>query len=70
MLSIEGIQNGFILDHIPAGKGLELYQLLELEDSSASVALLQNVRSGKCGRKDLIKIEGQNFQSELKFLEK
>ena len=52
MLSIEGIQNGFILDHIPAGKGLELYQLLELEDSSASVALLQNVRSGKCGRKD------------------
>ena len=36
MLSIEGIQNGFILDHIPAGKGLELYQLLELEDSSDS----------------------------------
>ena len=65
MLSIEGIQNGFILDHIPAGKGLELYQLLELEDSSASVALLQNVRSGKCGRKDLIKIEGTELPKRI-----
>ena len=70
MLSIEGIQNGFILDHIPAGKGLELYQLLELEDSSASVALLQNVRSGKCGRKDLIKIEGTELPKRIEILGK
>ena len=51
MLSIEGIQNGFILDHIPAGKGLELYQLLELEDSSASVALLQMSEAANAAEK-------------------
>ena len=68
MLSIEGIQNGFILDHIPAGKGMELYHLLELEDNSTSVALLQNVRSGKCGHKDLIKIEGETLPKRLDIL--
>ena len=70
MLSIEGIQNGFILDHISAGKGMELYHLLELEDNSTSVALLQNVRSGKCGHKDLIKIEGTELPKRIEILGK
>ena len=70
MLSIEGIQNGFILDHIPAGKGMELYRLLELEDNNASAALLQNVRSDKCGRKDLIKIEGTELPKRIEILGK
>ena len=70
MLSIEGIQNGFILDHIPAGRGLELYQMLELEDRAASAALLQNVRSEKCGRKDLIKIEGTELPRRVEILGK
>ena len=70
MLSIEGIQNGFILDHIPAGRGMELYQMLELEDRAASAALLQNVRSEKCGRKDLIKIEGTELPRRVEILGK
>lgn len=44
---------------LPPGTGLSLYHLLELEKlNEASVALLQNVRSQKSGKKDIIKIEG------------
>ena len=59
MLNIDEIMNGVVIDHITAGTGLSLYHLLELEKlSEASVALLQNVRSQKTGKKDIIKIEG------------
>lgn len=59
MLNIDEIQNGVVIDHITAGTGLALYHLMELEKlSDASVALLQNVRSKKTGKKDIIKIEG------------
>ena len=59
MLKVDEIQNGVVIDHIPAGTGLALYHLMELEKlSDASVALLQNVRSQKSGMKDIFKIEG------------
>ena len=59
MLNVDEIMNGVVIDHITAGTGLSLYHLLELEKlSEASVALLQNVRSQKSGKKDIIKIEG------------
>ena len=58
MLKIESIQNGIVIDHIPAGKGMDIYKLLELDSQKQSIALLQSVRSEKYGCKDLIKIEG------------
>ena len=59
MLKVDEIQNGVVIDHITAGTGLALYHRLELEKlREASVALLQNVRSEKSGKKDIIKIEG------------
>lgn len=59
MLNVDEIQNGVVIDHITAGTGLGLYHLLELEKLvDASVALLQNVRSQKTGKKDIIKVEG------------
>ena len=59
MLNIDEIQNGVVIDHITAGSGLALYHMMELEKlDNASVALLQNVRSQKTGKKDIIKIEG------------
>lgn len=60
MLNIDEIMNGVVIDHVTAGTGLSLYHLLELEklNGDASVALLQNVRSEKSGKKDIIKIEG------------
>ena len=59
MLTVDEILNGVVIDHITAGTGLALYHMLELEKlQDASVALLQNVRSQKSGKKDIIKIEG------------
>lgn len=66
MLKVDEIQNGVVIDHITAGTGLALYHMMELEKlHNASVALLQNVRSQKDGKKDIIKIEGD--VSEMSF---
>lgn len=45
MLNVESIQNGIVIDHITAGKGLEIYKFLHLENISRSIALLQYVKS-------------------------
>ena len=68
MLKVEPIQNGVVIDHIPAGRGMEIYRLLHLESKHQAVALLQSVRSEKYGTKDLIKIEGSNLPERLEIL--
>lgn len=56
-MTIDSIRNGIVIDHITAGKAMQLYQILKLDKVDASVALLNNVTSGKLGRKDIIKID-------------
>ena len=56
---IDSIQNGIVIDHITAGKAMELYQILGLDKLACTVAILKNVTSGKLGRKDIIKIDGE-----------
>ena len=68
MLNVESIQNGIVIDHITAGKGLEIYKFLHLENISRSIALLQYVKSEKYGKKDLIKIEGSDTLPQLDIL--
>lgn len=58
-MKIDSIQNGFVIDHITAGKGMEIYQLLELGKLDCTVALIKNATSTKMGRKDIIKIDTQ-----------
>lgn len=58
MMNIDSIQNGIVIDHIQAGKGMRIYELLELDKLDCCVALIKNARSSKLGRKDIIKIEG------------
>ncbi len=58
---IDAIKNGIVIDHIAAGKAMDLYQILGLGDLDCSVAILKNVTSGKLGRKDIIKID-QNLE--------
>ena len=58
MLNIDSIQNGIVIDHIQAGKGMRIYELLELDKLDCCMALIKNARSSKMGRKDIIKIEG------------
>ena len=56
-MNIDSIQNGIVIDHIRAGRGMELYELLGLEKLDCSVALIKNVHSEKLGKKDIIKID-------------
>ena len=58
MLNISGIKEGVVLDHIQAGKRMEIYKYLGLGKMDCTVAIIKNARSSKMGRKDIIKIEG------------
>ena len=56
-MNIDSIKNGFVIDHIPAGSGMKIYQLLGLDALDCSIALIKNVGSRKLGKKDIIKID-------------
>lgn len=58
MLNISGLKEGIVLDHIEAGKSLDIYYHLGLDRLECQVAIIKNARSSKMGRKDIIKIEG------------
>ncbi len=56
-MNVDSIQNGIVIDHISAGKGMMLYELLGLDQLDASIAIIKNVHSKKLGKKDIIKID-------------
>lgn len=56
-MNIDSINNGIVIDHIQAGKSMEIYKYLGLENLDCSVAIIKNVKSKKSGKKDIIKID-------------
>ena len=56
-MHIDSIQNGVVLDHIQAGKSMEIYKHLHLDKLDCSVAIIKNARSARQGKKDIIKID-------------
>ena len=54
---IDSIMNGIVIDHICAGKSMEIYNALSLDELTCSVAIIKNAQSKKRGRKDVIKID-------------
>ena len=56
-LSVGRISEGFVLDHIEAGKSMEIYKYLNLDKLDCCVAIIKNARCGKMGKKDIMKIE-------------
>ncbi|WP_409969398.1 aspartate carbamoyltransferase regulatory subunit [Bengtsoniella intestinalis] len=56
-MNIDSILNGVVLDHIKAGKSMDIYRYLKLDELDCCVAIIKNVRSGKQGKKDIIKID-------------
>ena len=56
-MNIDSIQNGVVIDHVTAGSGMRLYDLLGLDKTDLSVAIIRNVNSRKMGKKDIIKID-------------
>lgn len=57
MLEITSIKNGLVLDHIEAGKGVKIFNYLNLDKTNFRVALIINAESSHFGKKDIIKIE-------------
>lgn len=58
MLNVGKLNEGFVLDHIQAGKSMEIYQYLGLDKLDCCVAIIKNAKSKKMGKKDIIKIDG------------
>lgn len=56
-MKVDSIRNGVVIDHIAAGSGMRLYDLLGLDGMDCSVAIIKNVASKKMGKKDIIKID-------------
>ncbi len=57
MLNVGAISEGFVLDHIKAGKSMKIYDYLKLGELDCPVAMIMNAKSSKMGRKDILKIE-------------
>ncbi len=57
MLNVGKIEEGIVLDHIKAGKSLDIYELLQLHKLDCTVAIIKNARSNKMAKKDILKVE-------------
>ena len=50
------IKDGIVLDHITAGRGMDIYRILGLDKLDCTVAMIKNAESPKMGKKDIIKV--------------
>ena len=57
MLNVGALREGYVLDHIKAGKAMTIYHDLKLDKLDCTVAIIKNARSQKMGKKDIIKVE-------------
>ncbi len=58
-MNVDSVERGLVIDHIQAGKSMDIYKFLELDKLDCSVAIIKNARSKKSGKKDIIKIENK-----------
>ena len=58
-MNIDSIENGVVIDHISAGRSMDIYRYLKLDQLDCCVAIIKNVRSNRMGKKDIIKIDAQ-----------
>ncbi|HIN08592.1 MAG: aspartate carbamoyltransferase regulatory subunit [Methanobacteriota archaeon] len=61
LLKVQPIRNGTVIDHLRAGAGLKILDILDVAGTGNTVSLLINVPSSKQGRKDIIKIEDREL---------
>ncbi len=66
-MKVDSIKNGIVLDHITAGKVMEVYNALNLDNLDCTIAILKNVPSHKMGHKDILKIDN-DFDIDLDVL--
>ena len=64
LLRVQPIRNGTVIDHIVAGRGRKILDVLELGAGGTTISLLINVQSQTRKRKDIIKIEDRELDDE------
>lgn len=68
MLNVGQLNEGVVLDHIEAGKSMQIYKYLKLDKMDCCVAIIKNAHSNKMGKKDIIKVECPIDQLDLNVL--
>ena len=67
-MEVTSIQNGIIIDHVPAGTALKVLEYLKIDPSKTKLALIMNTDSHMYGTKDIIKIEDETESIDLDVL--
>ena len=67
-MNVDEIKNGFVIDHIKAGKGMDIYHFLGLEHLDCPIAIIKNAPSRRLVKKDIIKVDTTNAQIDLSAL--
>jgi aspartate carbamoyltransferase regulatory subunit len=63
-LKVDPIKNGTVIDHIKAGKALQVAEILNIGNSGSEIMIGLNLSSQKMGKKDIIKIENRELSKE------
>lgn len=63
-MRVSSIANGTVIDHVNAGNALKVVRILGIEGTGVTVSIVMNVRSGKMGRKDIVKVEDRTLSRE------
>ena len=61
---VAAIENGTVIDHIPAEKTFQVVNLLELQNLSTPVTIAYNFSSSKVGCKGIIKVSDKFFTDD------
>ena len=67
-MNVDEIKNGFVIDHIKAGQGMEIYRFLGLEHLDCPIAIIKNALSRRMGKKDIIKDDASDVEIDLSVL--
>ncbi|MEE0653858.1 aspartate carbamoyltransferase regulatory subunit [Bifidobacterium criceti] len=67
-MEVTSIQDGIIIDHVPAGTALKVLEYLRIDPASTKLALIMNTDSRRYGTKDIIKIEDADTAIDLDVL--
>ncbi|NPA67126.1 MAG: aspartate carbamoyltransferase regulatory subunit [Chlorobi bacterium] len=63
-LKVDPIKNGTVIDHITAGKALQVAEILNIGKNEKEIMIGINLSSKKTGKKDILKIENRKLSED------
>ncbi len=65
-LVVRALENGTVIDHIPADKLFQIVNILHLDTISDQITIGNNLDSNKLGKKGVIKISGKYIDTQFR----